>query len=62
MDTCFDLYKKSPEYAQLNFGIGMDKFRGFFFQYFHRLWGRLLGVFYIFPLIYFLLKNNSIEI
>ncbi len=55
----FDLYKKSPEYAQLNFGINMDEFkRIFFWEYFHRLWGRLLGVFYIFPLIYFFLQKT----
>jgi len=55
----FDLYKKSPEYAQLNFGIGMDEFkRIFFWEYFHRLWGRLLGIFYIFPLIYFFLQKT----
>ena len=55
----FELYKNTPEYNQLNFGIEISEFKNiFFWEYFHRLWGRMLGLMYIFPLIYFLLKKR----
>ena len=37
----FELYKSTPEYQQLNFGMQMGAFKQiFFWEYFHRLWGR----------------------
>ena len=44
----FELYKSTPEYQQLNFGMQMGEFKQiFFWEYFHRLWGRLLGLVYM---------------
>ena len=41
----FDLYRASPEYEQLNKGMDLGGFKTiFFWEYFHRLWGRLLGL------------------
>ena len=54
----FELYKNSPEYTQLNFGMEMKEFKKiFFWEYFHRLWGRMLGLFYIIPLTYFFFRK-----
>ena len=48
----FQLYQASPEYQQFNYGMSLDAFKTiFFWEYFHRLWGRLLGLAFAFPLI-----------
>ena len=55
----FELYKNTPEYQQLNFGMLMREFKQiFFWEYFHRLWGRLLGLVYVLPLIYFFIRGR----
>ena len=55
----FELYKNTPEYQQLNFGMQMGEFKQiFFWEYFHRLWGRLLGIVYVLPLIYFFVQRR----
>ena len=53
-DRVFALYKASPEYDVINFGMDLADFKTiFFWEYFHRLWGRLLGVAFAFPLLGF---------
>ena len=53
-DRVFALYKASPEYDAINFGMDLADFKTiFFWEYFHRLWGRLLGVAFAFPLLGF---------
>jgi cytochrome c oxidase assembly protein subunit 15 len=48
----YQLYQASPEYQQMNFGMSLDAFKTiFFWEYFHRLWGRLLGLVFGLPLI-----------
>jgi cytochrome c oxidase assembly protein subunit 15 len=43
-DRVYQLYQASPEYQQLNYGMSLAAFKNiFFWEYFHRLWGRLLG-------------------
>ena len=55
----FELYKNTPEYQQLNFGMLLGEFKQiFFWEYFHRLWGRLLGLVYVLPLIYFFVRGK----
>lgn len=52
--TEFDLYKQSPQYLKINAGMTLDEFKNiFFWEWFHRLWGRLIGVFYALPLLFF---------
>jgi cytochrome c oxidase assembly protein subunit 15 len=52
----FDLYKQTPEYLEINGPAGMTlaqfKFI-FFWEWFHRLIGRLIGVAFAVPLIWF---------
>jgi cytochrome c oxidase assembly protein subunit 15 len=53
-DRVFELYKASPEYDAINFGMDLAGFKMiFFWEYFHRLWGRLLGVAFALPLLWF---------
>ena len=55
----FDLYKQYPEYQIHNYNFTLAKFKSiFFWEYLHRLIGRLLGLVFIIPFIYFLLKRK----
>ena len=54
----FDLYKQTPEYLHKNFGMALSDFKSiFFWEWFHRLWGRLIGLVYGIPFFYFLIKG-----
>lgn len=55
----YQLYQTSPEYQQFNYGMSLDAFKTiFFWEYFHRLWGRLLGLSFGLPLIIFTLAGR----
>ena len=50
----FDLYKASPQYAQLGHGMTLADFKFiFFWEYVHRLLGRLIGLAFALPLAWF---------
>ena len=53
----FELYKKIPEYKLQNFSMELDAFKViFWWEFFHRLLGRLIGIFFLIPLIFFTFK------
>ncbi len=55
----FDLYRQSPEYRIVNAGMSLEAFKFiFFWEWFHRLWGRLIGVVFAVPLAYFWLSGR----
>ena len=55
----FALYRETPEFRQVNFAIDLEGFRQiFWWEYVHRLWGRLLGVFFAVPLAWFWLRGR----
>lgn len=55
----FEKYKQFPQYAEKNMGMTLHEFKKiFFWEYIHRLWGRLLGLVFIIPFIYFLVKRQ----
>jgi len=55
----FDLYKLSPEYININSWMTLDDFKViFFWEYFHRVWGRLIGLVFILPFSYFLFAKK----
>ena len=55
----FALYRETPEFRQVNFSIDLEGFRQiFWWEYVHRLWGRLLGVFFAVPLAWFWLRGR----
>lgn len=50
----FERYKQFPEYQQLNIGMSLPEFKSiFFWEYLHRLLGRLIGLVFFIPLIWF---------
>tara|TARA_Y100000590_G_C15723555_1_gene1014373 strand:- start:1435 stop:2517 length:1083 start_codon:yes stop_codon:yes gene_type:complete len=54
----FEKYKLFPEYKLKNFGIELKEFKLiFWFEYAHRILGRLIGIFFIVPFLYFFLKK-----
>ncbi len=51
----FDLYKATPQYLEVNAGMSLEAFKGiFWWEYIHRVWGRMIGVIFAVPLIWFL--------
>lgn len=55
----FDNYKRIPEYQQLNQGMTLAGFKAiFFWEYFHRLLGRLIGLAFALPLLWFAIKRQ----
>lgn len=58
----FGLYQQTPEYININAGMSLDEFKNiFFWEWFHRLWGRLIGVIYALPLLYFWVRGRIPE-
>ncbi|GIR25714.1 MAG: hypothetical protein CM15mP40_03220 [Alphaproteobacteria bacterium] len=54
----FNLYKNYPEYNLKNFSMTLEEFKKiFFWEYIHRIWGRLIGFTFFIPLFYFWLKG-----
>jgi cytochrome c oxidase assembly protein subunit 15 len=52
--VAFEKYKATPEYRQVNFGMSLEAFKGiFWWEYFHRLLGRLIGVVFLLPFLWF---------
>ncbi len=54
----FDLYRTSSQYALMNEGMTLEAFkRIYFWEYFHRLVGRLIGLAYAVPLAWFAVRK-----
>ena len=53
----FDLYKKIPEFTLQNYDMTMSEFKViFWWEWAHRFLGRLIGLLFLIPLIYFSFK------
>ena len=53
----FNLYKEIPEFKLQNFNMTLQEFKViFWWEWAHRFLGRLIGLFYLIPLIYFSFK------
>lgn len=53
-DMEFSKYKSSPEYLKLNSNITIEEFKSLYYlEFVHRLFGRVLSLFYLLPFIYF---------
>ena len=51
-------YQKTPEYIKRNFGMTVKEFKSIFWlEYYHRLLGRVIGVFFFFPMVFFIYKG-----
>jgi len=53
----FNLYKEIPEFQIQNYNMNIQEFKViFWWEWAHRFLGRLIGIFYLVPLIYFSFK------
>ncbi|HEY6132220.1 MAG TPA: COX15/CtaA family protein, partial [Halioglobus sp.] len=55
----FEKYKQFPEYQKINQGMSLEGFKSIFmYEYLHRLMGRLIGVLFALPLLYFAVRRR----
>ncbi len=55
----FDAYRQSPEYVKRNHGMSLAEFKQiYFWEYLHRLWGRLIGIVFLIPFLGFLITRQ----
>ena len=53
-DFYFNEYKKIPQYKLINLNMSLNDFKIiYYWEYIHRMLARIIGLFFIFPLIYF---------
>lgn len=54
----FALYQDSPEYSKKNFWMELSDFKTiFFWEWFHRFWGRMIGLTFALPLAFFWIRG-----
>ena len=55
----FDLYRQTSEYRLQNAGMTLAEFKTiFWWEYIHRLWGRLIGIVFAVPFLWFVLRRQ----
>lgn len=57
--NAFDLYKETPQFHKINGAFTINEFKYiYFWEYFHRLWIRLLGIIFLIPFLFFVVKKK----
>jgi len=55
----FEKYQQIPQYRLVNHGMSLAEFQTiYWWEYVHRLWGRLIGFAYAVPFVYFLARGR----
>ncbi|KAJ0119791.1 cytochrome c oxidase assembly protein COX15 [Diaporthe amygdali] len=55
----FAKYRASPEYIKLNPHMDLDEFKKIYFmEWTHRIWGRVIGMTFVLPTIYFIARRR----
>jgi len=55
----FDKYKATPQYEKLNDGMPLSDFKFiYFWEYFHRLWARMMGFAFLIPALFFTVRKQ----
>ncbi|KKY33386.1 putative cytochrome c oxidase assembly [Diaporthe ampelina] len=55
----FAKYRASPEYIKLNPHMDLDEFKKIYFmEWTHRIWGRVVGMTFVLPTIYFIARRR----
>jgi cytochrome c oxidase assembly protein subunit 15 len=58
-EEVFHKYQQTPEYQQVNRGMSLTEFKAiFWWEYVHRLLGRAIGMVYLLPFLYFLMRKQ----
>jgi cytochrome c oxidase assembly protein subunit 15 len=54
----FEIYQQTPEFQLVNSHMGVDDFKGIFWlEYLHRLLGRVIGIAFALPLVFFAVRG-----
>ncbi len=57
--AAFGKYQEIAQFKHLNFHFTLDDFKFiYFWEWFHRLWGRLLGIVFLIPFVIFLVQRR----
>ena len=58
-EALFRAYQASPEFRTVNFWMTVEDFKNIFWlEYVHRMWGRAIGVVFLVPYLWFLLRRR----
>jgi len=58
-EKAFNLYKETPEFKLVNPLMNLQEFKViYWWEFIHRFLGRIIGLFFLIPLIYFTLKKS----
>jgi len=58
-ERVFENYRQTPEYLKINQHMTLEDFKSiFWFEYVHRLWGRVMGLVFAVPFVVFLLRGR----
>ena len=58
-NALFEKYHQTPQYKKVNLGMSLEKFKGiFWWEYFHRLLGRVIGLAFFIPFLYFIARKG----
>ncbi len=58
-EQLFQAYRGTPEYLEVNRGMSLEDFKGiFWWEYFHRLLGRAIGLAFFVPLVWFVVRRK----
>ena len=58
----FDLYKEIPEFKLQNYDMTMNEFKViFWWEWIHRFLGRLIGISFLVPLVYFTYRTSFVK-
>lgn len=55
----FEKYQQTPEFRQVNHQMSLEEFKGiFWWEYWHRVLGRTIGMVFLLPFLWFLLRGS----
>jgi len=58
-NAVFELYQHSPEYKKINSHFNLEEFKSiFWFEYSHRILGRLIGLLFLIPMLFFIVTRR----
>ena len=57
--SVFEMYKITPEFKIVNKNMTLNEFKYiFWWEWFHRVFARLIGIAFVIPLLYFIIKKQ----
>ena len=58
-EVAFELYQQYPEFQKINYNFTLEDFKQiYFWEWIHRVIGRLIGMVFIIPFLYFLIRKQ----